>query len=99
MVARGSVGAVLPSVTSDEPDPDVTLHEFFGPDFMAEYTSFDSFDAFVAASPWSIEDGDDLDRVPSAELDRYVRRTTEFDGWVAMRNRAAGREVRERLLL
>ena len=99
MVAKGSIGTALPSIAPDEPDPDVTLREFFGTDFMAEYTDFDSFEAFCAGSPWAVEDVDGLDRIPAAELDRYVRRTTEFDGWVAMRNQAAGREVRERLLL
>ena len=94
-----SIGDALPSTVRVESRPDVELGEFFDPAFMAEYTQFDSFEAFCAQSPWTIEDREDLGRVPTAELDRYVRRTTRFDRWVEMRNRAAGREVRRRLLL
>lgn len=86
------------TLVPEDPDPDVRLGEFFSPDFMAEYTRFESFSAFCAASPWAIEGREDLDDLPSRELDRYVARTTQFESWVAMRNRAAVREIRERFL-
>lgn len=97
MAIPGSIGDVLQSGVPDDPDPDVALEEFFDEGFMEEHTGFDSFEEFVAESPWEIEGGEDLERVPSAELDRFVRRTTQFDDLVAMRNRAARREVQERL--
>lgn len=99
-MAKGEwIGAALPSASRDEPSPDVELGEFFDPSFMEEHTRFSSFEAFRAESPWSVDDAEDLEDVSTAELDRYVRRTTRFDRWVAMRNRAAGREVRSRLLV
>lgn len=88
----------LPSAFLDGPTPDVEPGEFFDPAFMEEHTEFETFDAFCAESPWQIDDRGDLARVSTAELDRFVRRTTRFDRWVAMRNRAAEREVRSRLL-
>jgi len=89
----------IATLVPEDPDPDVRLGEFFAPAFMQEYTQFESFSAFCAASPWAIETRDDLDDLPPADLDRYVDRTTQFDSWVRMRNRAAVREIRERLLL
>ena len=99
MAIAGSIGEVLLPSLPDDPDPDVSLSEFFDDDFMRAHTRFDSFEAFRAESPWDIEERGDVSGIPAAELDRFVRRTTQFDGFVAMRNRAARREVRERLLL
>lgn len=94
-----SIGNMLSSAFPDALTPDVELGDFFDPAFMEEYTQFDTFEGFCAESPWRIEDDEDLGDVSTAELDRYVRRTTQFDRWVAMRNRAAGREIRSRLLV
>lgn len=51
---------------------------------MATCTQFGSYEEYRAESPWSIEDPEDLEEASTAELDRYVRRTSQFDGWVAM---------------
>lgn len=97
MALLEKVERVYPADIRPNPDPDVTLEEFFTPEFMAEYTRFESFSAFCTASPWSIDDQSDIDRIPRNELDRFVDRTTEFDGWVMMRNGAGYREIEERL--
>ena len=90
-----------PSVVpvSDAPEPDVALAEFFPPDFMDEHTRFGSFAEFCDESPWEIDERADLASIPSDELDRYVDRTTQFETWDEMRNRAAVREITDRLLV
>jgi hypothetical protein len=79
-------------------EPAVSLDEFFSPTFMRERTQFEAFAEFRAESPWTFEDRTDVDAIPTAELDDYVARTTEFDSWLAMRNATAERAVIERLM-
>lgn len=99
MSLSGSVEPSLFPWLLGNPNPDVELEEFFTPAFMQEFTRFASFEAFMGESPWSIEARDDLDHVPTEELDRYVRRVTVFDSWEGMRNRAAEREILSELLI
>lgn len=94
-----AIGRVLPSALPDDPNPDVEPGSFFDPAFMREFTEFGTFEEFCAESPWDVEGSEDLVEVSTAELDKFVSRTTRFDRWVAMRNRAASREIRDRLLL
>ena len=94
---------------SDDPDslprklltrePDVTLEEFFDPEFMDRHTRFSSFSEFWEHGPWSLEGPSDLEQIPEEQLDSYVARTTTFDTWRRMRNRAADREIRDRLMV
>ena len=93
------MGPTLDAEEVFDPEPDVTLDEFFDPEFMARHTQFSTFNEFCEQSPWIIEGPSDLDPIPRERLDRYVARTTAFDSWRRMRNRAAGREIRDRLLL
>jgi len=96
----GIVTRFIPGFTpSATPDPDITLDEFFDPQFMVHHTQFPSFEAFCEHSPWVISGPSDIDRIPRERLDSYVARTTSFETWQEMRNRAAGREIRDRLLL
>lgn len=90
-----------PSVVpvSDSPEPDVALAEFFPPEFMNEHTRFGSFAEFCGESPWEIDDREDLASIPPDGLDRYVDRTTQFETWDGMRNRAAVREIADWLLV
>lgn len=83
----------------DDPDPGVTLEEFFDPEFMADHSQFSSFKEFREESPWTITEWADFDEIDTAALDRFVAETTTFDNWRQLRNSAAAREARERLLV
>lgn len=66
---------------------------FFADPFVREYTAFESFEAFSAASPWTLERPGALDAAPRPELDEYVAETTEFETWEAMKEQAAKEEL------
>lgn len=70
---------------------EVPMRELFPPDFMQNYTEFDSFDEFLEASRWEIETQEDFERIPSDQFDDYVAERTGFDSWETMLS-AAGRE-------
>lgn len=99
MVVSERMDALLPLGMSAAPDPDVTLHQFFDPTFMEEHTNFGSFEEFCVAIPAEMDDPTEIGRLPQTRLDRFVRRTTRFDSWELMRNRAAEREILNRLLV
>lgn len=84
---------------TDRPADGEVLGQFFEPEFMQEHTRFASIEEFWAESPWEIAVRGDIEQVPRGELDRYVDRTTRFSDWLAMRNRAAEREIHDRLLV
>ncbi len=81
------------------PDPEVGLDEFFDPAFLARHSQFSSFDEFAKESPWTITEWSDIDEIAAEDLDTFVAETTEFESWRQLRNRAAGRELRDRLLV
>lgn len=83
----------------DRPAEDEVMGQFFDPEFMQEHTRFASIGEFWAESPWEVGGRLDIEQVPPGELDRYVDRTTRFPDWLAMRNRAAEREIHDRLLV
>lgn len=62
----------------------VPMVEIFNPEFMMMYTDFDSFEAFLEASPWSVESQEDFEAIPEDEFDEYVNEHTEFPSWDVM---------------
>lgn len=68
---------------------DVSFDELFTPDFMRTFSDYDSIDAFLEASPWTVESREDFNRIPSADFDAYVDDHTGFNSWDAMLAAAA----------
>lgn len=67
----------------------VSFDELFPTDFMETYTEFGSIEAFLEASPWTVESDADFEAIPGDEFDEYVDDHTEFDTWEAMLSAAA----------
>jgi hypothetical protein len=62
----------------------ISFDELFTPDFMRTYSEFDSIDAFLDASPWTVESEADFKRIPEAKFDAYIDERTGFNSWEAM---------------
>ena len=69
------------------------LASFYPPCFVQETTQFDSFGEFQQQSPWEMETWDELQQIPSTQLDVYVADTTQFDSWEEMKSQAAARNL------
>lgn len=103
-MARESDLAERAAAADDLPDPrdivakdeEIPVEDLFDEAFMREYTSFDTFDEMVAASPAEAETAADLTLVAEGAWDAFVAETTAFadeeemvfaaiDDWVADR--------------
>jgi hypothetical protein len=69
----------------------VPATEMFPDEFILRNTDFQSLEQFFNASSWRIETAADLEAVPDAEWDEYVKMHTRFGSWEEMQ-RAAGQE-------
>jgi hypothetical protein len=67
----------------------VSLSELLNDDFIAEYSSFSSFDDLLAASPFKVETKEDFEAIPDAEWDTYIGANTSFESWEDMQRQAA----------
>jgi hypothetical protein len=56
----------------------VPLVELFNPNFMREYTDFESLEEFFEESPWTVESQEDLDEIPDDPFNKYVNEYTVF---------------------
>ncbi|MFB6086940.1 MAG: hypothetical protein ABEJ85_00335 [Haloarculaceae archaeon] len=65
-------------------DESLTVGDVFADEFVAEYSAFDSFGAFVSELPADVDSVADLEGVPRADLDEHVAAHTTFDDWPAM---------------
>lgn len=70
---------------------EIPVGELFTPDFMQNYTEFDTFEQFLDDSKWEIATQEDFERIPEDEFDEYVDENTGFDSWETMLS-VAGRE-------
>lgn len=66
-----------------------THQELFTDAWVAEHTTFDSIEAFLAAGPWDAEPGEGLWDVPVDALDEHAAAHSPFDSWAEM-TQAAG---------
>lgn len=57
----------------------VSLSELLNDDFIAEHSSFASFDKLLAASPFKVETKEDFEAIPDAEWDTYIAANTSFE--------------------
>ena len=76
----------------------VPLTEMLSPAFMQHHTRFASFEAMLAASPFSAETAEDFKAIPEDDWDAFVRRETRFHSWEAMQKEAGVQWVKDQLL-
>jgi hypothetical protein len=74
------------------------LTAILSPAFMQHHTRFASFEAMLAASPFSVETAEDFTAIPGDEWDAFVQRVTSFHSWEAMQKEAGVQWVKEQLL-
>ena len=68
----------------------VPLSELLNDRFIAEHSSFASFDELLAASPFKVETKEDFEAIPDAEWNAYIAANTSFESWEEMQHQAAG---------
>jgi hypothetical protein len=54
-------------------------NELLNNDFIAEHSSFASFDELLAASPLKVESKEDFEAIPDAEWDTYIAATRRLN--------------------
>jgi hypothetical protein len=67
----------------------VPLSELLNNGFIAEHSSFASFDELLAASPFKVATKEDFEAIPDAEWDTYITANTSFGSWEEMQRKAA----------
>jgi len=75
----------------------VPLSELLNNDFIAEHSSFASFDDLLAASPFKVETKEDFEAIPDAEWNTYIAANTSFESWEEMQQQAASEYVAKQL--
>ena len=65
--------------------------------FMREHCPFSSFEAMLAASPFTVKSAEDFKAIPDAEWDAFVRQNTRFSCWREMLSAASAEWTKERL--
>lgn len=77
---------------------EVPMEDLLTDSFMRKNTDFGSFEAFIEASPWTVENQADFEAIPESEFDDYVDEQTVFNSWEAMLSRGgeewAARQLR-----
>ncbi|MGM0380615.1 MAG: hypothetical protein ACQEP7_01375, partial [bacterium] len=56
----------------------------FDESFMEEHSDFSSFDEFMGASSWALEEGEFPITLTVGDFNQYVRENTEFESWEKM---------------
>ena len=74
----------------DGKQQEVSLSELLNDEFIAEHSSFASFDELLASSPFKVETKEDFEAIPDAEWDTYIAANTSFESWEEMQQQAAG---------
>ena len=93
-----TLGDALNRISELQAGTRVTSETFFSEKFMHAHTEFDSFAAFCAQSPWSLDSVGDVQAVSRDQLNEYIADTTDFDTWEAMKTQAAEEEIIERVV-
>lgn len=64
------------------------LDELFTPDFMKEYTNFNSIDEMFHADGSNIESKADVGKIPNDIWNEFICKHTQFADWVEMQKMA-----------
>ena len=63
---------------------EVKFEDLFPPNFMKEYTDFESIEEMFDVSPFELESQDDLKSIPEDKMDKFINENTEFGSWEDM---------------
>lgn len=77
----------------------VKLKDSFPPDFMKEFTRFDSIEQMFDMSGFKIESQEDFNNIPIDKLDEFVKSNTKFESWLQMQEAAGARWIQNKLEL
>lgn len=66
----------------------IPFSELFNDGFMIKYTDFESIEAMLKASGYTVETMDDFQNIPSDLWDDFVDQSTQFDDWEDMKKTA-----------
>lgn len=77
----------------------VSFGQLFTESFMTKYTQFSSIDELFESGGFKVDNEEDFDAIPDAELDEHVRKTTNFESWEDMLNEAGAEYVARELKL
>ena len=75
----------------------VPVQELLSTKFMQEHSPFSSFEAMLAASPFSVNSAEDFKAIPDADWDAFVRENTRFSSWREMLSAASAEWMKQRL--
>lgn len=76
---------------------EIPFKDLFNSTFMTRYTEFDTINSFFQNSSFTIESENDLEAIPSNELDTYVSNYTSFNSWKDMLNQASKEWISKQL--
>jgi hypothetical protein len=74
--------------TSEESPGQIPLETLFNEAFMSEYSSFKSFEEFMAKGSFEAKTHEDIKNIPEELLERHVARETRFKDWESMLEKA-----------
>jgi hypothetical protein len=62
----------------------VPVTELLTPNFVSQYTRFNTAEELFAASGFKAETADDFKSIPDADWDAYIRSASDFPDWETM---------------
>jgi hypothetical protein len=62
----------------------IPISELLTSSFMQRHTKFETFDAMLEASGFTVETPSDFEAIPDDEWDKFVASATPFSSWQAM---------------
>lgn len=66
----------------------ISFEEMFPPNFMKNYTDFDSIGDMMDESGFSVETSEDFEKIPDDDWDKFVSNRTRFSTWSTMLDKA-----------
>ena len=67
---------------------DVPSRDLFSPEFMEEYTSFNSINEMYHADGFKIESKEDMEKIPNEIWNEFISKHTQFADWDEMQKQA-----------
>ena len=68
----------------------ISYGELFPNSFISRFTNFKTIDEMFDKNSFKIESLEDLEAIPDAEWDNFIRENTKFDSWGKMQETAFG---------
>ena len=63
----------------------VSANDLFPPEFIKNYTDFDSIDSLFDKSGFKIEASQDIENIPEEQWDAFIYKHTKFTSWQQMK--------------